>query len=60
MKDRKLQTAVSDQVETAQVRKDLVKVLVLNAVLLALLLGLFFLNKSSGQLDQFFAKVLQF
>lgn len=60
MKDRKLQTAVSDQAEVAQVRKDLVKVLVLNAILLALLLGVFFWNQSSGQLDQFFSRVLKF
>ncbi|OGE81813.1 MAG: hypothetical protein A3H72_01735 [Candidatus Doudnabacteria bacterium RIFCSPLOWO2_02_FULL_48_8] len=46
--------------ESEQVRKDLLKVLALNGIFLAVLLGLFFWNKSSGVVDNFFAKLLKF
>ena len=46
--------------EYQQVRRDLVKVLILNGIFLAILLGLFFLNRTGGKVDQFFAKILKF
>ncbi|MBI4363339.1 MAG: hypothetical protein HY545_00635 [Candidatus Doudnabacteria bacterium] len=56
----KQQTNYSNPDEISQVRKDLARVLILNGILLALLIGLFFWNKASGFLDQFFANVLKF
>jgi hypothetical protein len=50
----------SDQQENKQVRKDLIFVIVLNLIFLGLVLGLFFLNRATGQVDQFFARLLKF
>jgi hypothetical protein len=46
--------------EYRQVQKDLVKVLVLNGIFFALLLGLYFWNRATGAVDQFFASLLKF
>ena len=46
--------------EHQQVRKDLIKVLLLNGLLLVLMLVLFFVNQKTGQVDSFFASVLKF
>jgi hypothetical protein len=46
--------------EYQQIRKDLIFVVLLNILFFATLLGLFFYNQSTGQLDQFFAKYLKF
>lgn len=43
-----------------QMRKDLTRVLILNGTLFALLLALYFWNRSSGALDQIFGKFLNF
>jgi len=50
----------TDQEESAQVRKDLIRVIVLNAILFAILIGLYFWDQSSGQVDRFFEKFLNF
>jgi len=50
----------NEEEEQAQVRRDLIFVIVLNAIFFATLLGLFFLNRSSGKVDQFFAHLLKF
>jgi len=50
----------SDDREHAQVRKDLIFVVVMNLIFLALLLGLYFFNHASGKVDQFFAHLLKF
>ncbi|MBI2355974.1 MAG: hypothetical protein HYV13_02085 [Candidatus Doudnabacteria bacterium] len=46
--------------EHRQVRRDLIKVLTLNGILFAILIGLYFWNRSTGTLEQLFAKLLKF
>lgn len=50
----------NEQEEYTQVRKDLIFVVVMNLIFLALLLGLYFFNHSTGKVDQFFAHLLKF
>ena len=50
----------NEQDEQAQVRRDLIFVVTLNAVFLILLLGLFFVNRATGRVDGFFAHLLKF
>ncbi len=49
-----------EQEEYRQVRRDLIFVVALNAILFALLIGLYFYNRATGQVDQFFAQLLKF
>ena len=60
MRDKRAITDLDNPEEVSQVRKDLARVLILNGILLAILIGLFFWNKATGDLDQFFAKILKF
>jgi hypothetical protein len=46
--------------EHKQVRKDLVFVLLLNAVFFAGLFALFFFNRSTGQIDEIIASLMKF
>ena len=50
----------NEQDEQAQVRRDLIFVVTLNAIFLILLLGLFFFNRATGWVDGFFAHLLKF
>lgn len=50
----------NEQEEALQVKKDLLFVLGLNGLFLAAILVLFFVNRSSGIVDNFFAKILKF
>jgi hypothetical protein len=50
----------NEQEEYKQVKKDLIFVLLLNGFFFLVLLGLFFLNKSTGKIDWFFSKILHF
>lgn len=50
----------NEEEENKQVRKDMVFVLIVNGLMLAGLLALFFLNRSSGAVDKFFANLLKF
>lgn len=52
--------ALSHEAEYRIIKFDLIKVLALNLVYLAIILGLYFANRSSGFLDNWFAKVLHF
>lgn len=49
-----------EQEEYRQVRKDLILVIVLNIIFFATLVGLYFFNRATGQVDQFFAQLLKF
>jgi hypothetical protein len=42
------------------IKFDLVKVVILNVVYLAIILGLYYSNRQTGFLDNWFAKVLHF
>lgn len=53
-------SAQSDEQESRIVRKDLIFVVSMNLLFLAALIGLFFLNRSTGKVDQFFAHLLKF
>lgn len=46
--------------EQRQVRHDLVFVITMNVIFLAILIALFFINKSTGAVDKFFANLLKF
>lgn len=46
--------------EYAQVRRDLIFVVILNLVFLAALLGLYFFNRATGNVDTFFSHLLKF
>ncbi len=50
----------NEEEEYRQVKRDLVKVLVLNGLFFILLLGLYFWNRASGVIDNFFASLLKF
>jgi hypothetical protein len=50
----------SEEQEYKQVRKDLITVISLNAFFFAMLIGLFFFNRSSGKVDHFFTSLLGF
>jgi hypothetical protein len=50
----------NEEEETAQVRRDLVFVISLNVVFFAALIGLYFYNRASGQVDAFFVNLLKF
>ena len=54
-------TAVQeDSRENTIVRRDFAFTLTLNLVLLAVMFGLYFWNRSSGALDEFFRNVIKF
>ena len=68
-KNRQHQTAVTAAVATAGlshqaeyrvIKLDLIKVLILNAVYLAAILALYYGNRQTGVLDNWFAKILHF
>lgn len=50
----------NEEDEHAQVRRDLIFVVTLNLIFLAILLGLFFYNRTTGQVDAFFSRLLKF
>jgi len=50
----------NEEEEAAQVRRDLIFVVSLNLVFFAALIGLYFYNRSSGQVDAFFTNLLKF
>ncbi|HEX9502922.1 MAG TPA: hypothetical protein VF974_01185 [Patescibacteria group bacterium] len=50
----------NEQEEYAQIRGDLIFVVMMNVVFFAVLLGLYFYNQSTGRVDQFFAHLLKF
>ncbi|HEV8600990.1 MAG TPA: hypothetical protein VGQ87_00115 [Patescibacteria group bacterium] len=50
----------NEQEENRQVKRDLAWVLTLNGIFFAILLVLFFVNRASGKVDQFFSKILKF
>lgn len=50
----------NEEDEYRQVKRDLIFVLVLNLFFLALLLGLYFFNRSGGRVDEFFFRLLKF
>jgi|GEM_PF-2421055 hypothetical protein len=50
----------NEEEENAQVRKDLVFVITLNLLLFAILLTLYFFNRSTGKVDSFFSHLLKF
>jgi len=52
--------ALSHEAEYAIIRKDLLKVLILNAVYLVLILGLYFADRRSQFVEHWLAKVLHF
>lgn len=52
--------ALSHEVEYRIIRKDLIKVLVLNAVYLALILALYFSDRKTHYLEHWFGKILHF
>jgi hypothetical protein len=53
-------SGISHQAEYRIIKFDLVKVLVLNAVYLAVILSLYYSNQHSHFLDNWFAKILHF
>jgi len=50
----------NEQEEQTQVRRDLFLVISLNAVFAAVLVGLYFFNRATGQVDTFFVNLLKF
>ena len=46
--------------EHAQVRRDLIFVITLNAIFLAVLIGLFFYNRETGAVDGLFSKLFHY
>lgn len=50
----------NDEQEYKQVRKDLTFVVIMNLIFLAIVIGLYFVNRSSGTVDSLFAKLLKF
>jgi hypothetical protein len=53
-------TAESDAQEYRVIRKDLIFVIVMNLVFFAILIGLYFMNRSTGKVDSLFAHLLKF
>lgn len=50
----------NDEQEYRQVRRDLIFVIVMNLFFLAIILGLYFYNRATGGVDNFFAQLLKF
>ena len=50
----------NEQEEYRQVRRDLIFVISLNVIFFALLIALFFFNRSTGKVDAFFGHFLKF
>jgi hypothetical protein len=50
----------SEARENRLVRKDFIYVVFLNLVLFALMIGLFFWNRSTGELDRIFSQIIKF
>jgi hypothetical protein len=53
-------SGISHEAEYRIIKFDLVKVVILNLVYLAIILGLYYGNQKSGFLDHWFAKILHF
>jgi hypothetical protein len=60
MSKQNISPQFSEADEFRQVKKDLYFVLVLNAIFLVSLIGLFFWNRSTGSMDSWFAKIFNF
>lgn len=50
----------NEEEEFAQVRRDLIFVISLNAIFFAVLFALYFLNRANGAVDWFFGHLLKF
>jgi len=50
----------NNQDDYRQVRHDLIFVLTMNAIFFAILIGLYFVNRATGQIDSFFVNLLKF
>jgi len=50
----------NEEDEQHQVRHDLIFVVTMNLIFFALLIGLYFFNRATGQVDSFFAHLLKF
>lgn len=50
----------NEQEEYTQIKKDLIFVILMSALFFAVLLSLYFYNRSTGAVDQFFAQLLKF
>ena len=50
----------NEQEEYHQIRKDLRFVIIMNAIFFGVIICLYFVNRSSGKVDQFFAHLLKF
>ncbi len=50
----------NEEDEQRQVRHDLIFVVTMNLIFLALLLGLYFFNRTTGRVDSFFGHLLKF
>ncbi|MBX4187549.1 MAG: hypothetical protein KW793_00215 [Candidatus Doudnabacteria bacterium] len=59
MKNRNTSVNV-DERENRLVKKDFIYVVTLNLILFGLMIGLYFWNHSSGQLDRIFANLIHF
>lgn len=51
---------LSHQAEYGIIKHDLIRVIALNVVYLAVILGLYYANQSSQLVDKWFAKILHF
>jgi len=50
----------NEEQEQTQVRRDLIFVVTMNLLFFAALVGLYFYNRATGQVDSFFARFLNF
>jgi len=50
----------NEEEENQQIKRDLTFVIVLNVIFIATLIGLYFYNRSTGQVDAFFTHLLKF
>jgi hypothetical protein len=59
MKNKNI-SVTNDVQETKVIRHDFIFVVCLNLVLFAAMIGLYFWNRSTGQLDHFFSSIIKF
>jgi hypothetical protein len=51
---------MSETKELSQIRRDFIQVVILNAVLLGVMIGLYLWNRSTSSLDTFFSQIIKF
>jgi hypothetical protein len=56
----KMTSAMTDEREARLVRKDFTRVVVLNLLLMGLMIGAYFWDRSTGQLDKIFSDLIKF